>query len=72
MDQAIIYFDHKALEIKNKEALDPEFIKQAFGNDSILVCTTNSSLEQTIHAIQSKFDVIVFMGSGNFGGIELV
>lgn len=72
MDQAIIYFDHKALEIKNKEALDPEFIKQSFGNESILICTTSSSLEQTIHAIQSEFDVIVFMGSGNFGGIDLV
>lgn len=71
IDQAIVYFDQKALEIKNKQALDPEFIKLAFGNDTIRVCTTKASLEEAIKTIQSQFDVIVFMGSGNFGGIEL-
>lgn len=71
MDQSIVYFDQKALEIKNKQALDPDFIKEAFGNETILVCTSKLNLEQAIKSIESQFDVIVFMGSGNFGGIEL-
>ncbi|MBL7820755.1 MAG: hypothetical protein JNL65_09065 [Saprospiraceae bacterium] len=71
IDQSIIYYDQKALEIKNKEALDPDYIKQCFANEALIICTSQTDLEETINSMESQFGILVFMGSGNFGGIEL-
>ncbi|MBK9721439.1 MAG: peptidoglycan synthetase [Saprospiraceae bacterium] len=71
-DQVVVYFDQKALEIKRMNLLDPAFIKSAFGNDSIKVCENKSQLEELLNKYQSEFDLILFLGSGQFGGISLL
>ena len=60
------------MEIKNMPALDPEFVKFAFDNKSIHVYAKAEDLQNAIHELQKDFDVILFLGSGQFGGISLL
>ncbi len=70
-DKVIIYFDQRALEIKRMEALSPEYIQSAFNNHSIIITDNTEDLKNTIDKLESHFEVILFMGSGQFGGISL-
>lgn len=72
VDKAIVYYDQKAMEIKNMPALDAEFVKLAFDNKSILVIEKAEDLQNAIHELQKDFEVILFLGSGQFGGISLL
>ncbi|MDQ3142579.1 MAG: Mur ligase family protein [Bacteroidota bacterium] len=70
-DVAIIYFDKMALEIKRLPQLVPEDIIQAFNNKNIQVVNNREELKRTILGYQNDVEVFLFLGSGNFGGLDL-
>ena len=43
-DIKIVYYSEEALRIKRREPIHPEYIKTAFGNDSIMVFTNPDEL----------------------------
>jgi UDP-N-acetylmuramate: L-alanyl-gamma-D-glutamyl-meso-diaminopimelate ligase len=71
-DKVIVYFDQRALEIKRMPSLDPDFVKTAFNNDSLVVVNKIQDLRSLIDQFQIDFQVILFLGSGQFGGIDLL
>ncbi len=71
IDKTIIYYDEKAMEIKRMPSLDPEFVKSAFNNSDLLVCGNVKELERIIHEIQGDYQLLLFLGSGQFGGMDL-
>jgi UDP-N-acetylmuramate: L-alanyl-gamma-D-glutamyl-meso-diaminopimelate ligase len=70
-DQVIVYIDRKAMELKNMNALNADFIKAAFNNEHILICQHKEELNQEISQAVKTHEVIIFMGSGHFGGIDI-
>ncbi len=71
VDFAIVYYDEKALEIKRMPELDPNFIRSAFGRTDIIVLKNSNSLKEQILDSSRLAEVILFLGSGNFGGLNI-
>lgn len=74
LDQAdvkIVNYSEEALRIKRREPIAPEFIKQAFGDDSITVFTEPETLHQHIQNMEKSNRVFLMMSSGNYGGLDL-
>lgn len=70
-DIKIVYYSEEALKIKRREPIAPEFVKEAFGDDSILVFTEPTSLHQHIADLEKSNHVFLMMSSGNYGGMDL-
>jgi UDP-N-acetylmuramate: L-alanyl-gamma-D-glutamyl-meso-diaminopimelate ligase len=70
-DKAIVYFDQKAIELKNLDKINTQDICLAFNNKNLIVINSNLDLEARLLTEFSSFDIILFLGSGNFGGLEL-
>ena len=64
-------YSPEALEIKRMEMISPDDIKKAFGDDSILVFTNGTELQEYIEHLDKKDKIFLMMSSGNFGGINL-
>lgn len=71
-DTTIIYYDPRAMELKNMPPLDPDFVKSAFNNESITITERLPELNDLIHKIQNDYQLILFLGSGQFGGLNLL
>jgi UDP-N-acetylmuramate: L-alanyl-gamma-D-glutamyl-meso-diaminopimelate ligase len=71
IDKVIVYYDQKAMEIKRMPELDPEFVKSAFNNKDILVSGNAIELQHMFQKYQNDYQVVLFLGSGHFGGIDL-
>lgn len=70
-DEAFIFYDPHALMLKKLPDLDPAYIPDAFGNKEIRVFTDTLSLKNAIAARAFKQDTcLLFMSSGNFGGLD--
>ncbi len=71
-DEITIYFDPKALEIKRMEALDLQFIKDSFGRQNMNVIDNPAELKVQMDIARKGRGLLVFLGSGNWAGMELV
>lgn len=71
VDQAIVYFDKQALELKNMPMIDKDFILSAFNRSDLLVCNKKEELLESILKLIPQHQIIVFMGSGHFGGLDI-
>ena len=69
-DDAIIFYDPKALKIKNRNPLDSELIKEAFANKNIEVFTSGNSLNSNLFRREFKNTILIMMSSGNFGDLN--
>ena len=69
-DDAIIYYDPKALKIKNRNPLDSELIKEAFANKNIEVFTSGNSLNSNLFRREYTNTILIMMSSGNFGDLN--
>ena len=56
-DDSIIFYDPKALKIKNRNPLDSEFIKEAFANKNIEVFTSGNSLNSNLFRGICKYNL---------------
>ncbi|MBK6572033.1 MAG: hypothetical protein KA251_06530 [Saprospiraceae bacterium] len=71
VDNGIIFFDKKALEIKRMPELEEDFIRQSFGRSDLLVINESDILKEQILKIAKSAEVVLFLGSGNFGGLNI-
>lgn len=67
---AIVFFNPKVLEHKRLPPLSKDAVKQAFGNDQLLVCNSAEELLNTIKNELSESSALLLMSSGNFEGIN--
>ena len=70
-DAVLIYFDQRALEIKRMPPLSSQIIKDAFSHPQLFVVDSSDQLEVDILKLSKDYEVILFLGSGNFGGLSL-
>ncbi len=71
-DRVVIYLDAKAMELKNMEFLENETIHSGFQNQHIIITRNKAELLHDISILKNEFEIIIFMGSGHFGGIDLM
>ncbi len=71
LDHAIVFYSEDALKIKRMEPISPEFIKQKFKNENLLVFTNAEDLHQYWDTLDKAQNVYLMMSSGNFGGLDL-
>ena len=69
-DDSIIFYDPKALKIKNRNPLDSELIKEAFANKNIEVFTSGNSLNSNLFRREFTNTILIMMSSGNFGDLN--
>jgi UDP-N-acetylmuramate: L-alanyl-gamma-D-glutamyl-meso-diaminopimelate ligase len=70
-DRAIVFFDPHALKIKNMESISHDQIKKAFNDSELEVYDDPQQLAQMLYELQTQNVTLLFMSSGNFGGLEL-
>ena len=69
-DEILIFYDPEALRIKNRVAIPPETIEQAFEHSSLQVFTQALLLQNNLFERSFTNEVLVMMSSGNFGGMD--
>ncbi|MDN3596412.1 UDP-N-acetylmuramate--L-alanine ligase [Zunongwangia endophytica] len=71
VDEAIVFYSSEAVAHKKLAPISTEAIKSAFDRDDLEVITETSELKN--HLKKSNFDnsALLFMSSGNYGGIDL-
>jgi UDP-N-acetylmuramate: L-alanyl-gamma-D-glutamyl-meso-diaminopimelate ligase len=70
-DKAFVYFNPRNLEIKRMTALEPDFLRKAFGRADLEVCTDSESLKTKVYsAIGEEEVLLLLMSSSNFGGLD--
>ena len=67
-DHALVYYNPQVVEHKRLTALDPEFIRDSFGNAEVF--TDQNILKDRINDLKADDTVILLMSSGNFSGME--
>ncbi len=70
-DIKVVYYSEEALRIKRKDPIDPEYILQAFNDNSIHVFTDPDTFKNYITQLPKKDKVFLMMSSGNYGGLDL-
>ena len=69
-DRALVYYDPEVVKRKNLPPLSEAFVRECFKKENLEVCTDKSELEKTLKSgVNEK--CILFMSSGNFGGVDL-
>src|SRR5690606_27617994 len=69
--QKLVYFDPRTVEAKKLEPLKESDIKSDFGSDSVCVFTNRDELEQYLSQQSWQNKDLLFMSSGNFGGLSV-
>jgi len=70
-DRLIVYYDSKSLDIKGMKAPDPEGTQKAFGHTDSTICRDAAALSACLKREMEGYRVVIFAGSGNFGGLDL-
>jgi len=74
LEQPVLYFSKKALEIKRMPELETDFVKNAFNKSDLLVIKDSDQLHKEIEGRwenRTNKTVFLFMSSGNYGGFDL-
>ena len=70
-DGAIVFYDHHAIEMKRLPHLGKVDVRKGFGSSDIMVIDDVQELEETLHQRIPDYEVVLFMSSGTFGGLDL-
>lgn len=70
-DNAAVYFNSHALELKRLPNLDKTLIYSCFAKEGLQILTTKEEVEEFVINNSKKQENILMMSSGNFGGIDL-
>lgn len=71
-DIKILFLDEEALKIKNKQDLDESWLKTQFADEAIIVSKQANWLLQKVNEEITEDCVVLWMSSGNLGGISLI
>ena len=69
-DFPIIFYDPKALRIKNRHPITEKQIKEAFNDHRIMIFTKPKALEDFLLIQDYDESILLMMSSGNYGGIS--
>lgn len=70
-DEAIVYFNPKAVEHKKLPPLDEEVVARAFGRSDLRVVTQSDSVLDILKSEKGDKTAYLIMSSGNFDGADL-
>lgn len=70
-DKAILYYNPETLKSLNLNELNHKLIKSSFGKDEIEIFNNNNQLKESLLSLNIENSVLLFMSSGNFGGLNL-
>lgn len=70
-DSALVFYVPDSLAIKGLETISPEDIRKAFARPDLEVCTETSGLRDQLYTLSLDKTVLLFMSSGNYGGLDL-
>jgi UDP-N-acetylmuramate: L-alanyl-gamma-D-glutamyl-meso-diaminopimelate ligase len=70
-DFPIVFFNPKTLEHKKLPPIDPDFIKESFGNPNLIVFTDPDKLSDFLLKHFWDNTNLLLMSSGNFSGLEI-
>jgi len=71
-DEAVVFIDQQSFRQKNIQPIEVSTIKKAFNREDIVYFNDVVHLESYIDNMQPLHKNLLFMSSGNFGGINLV
>jgi UDP-N-acetylmuramate: L-alanyl-gamma-D-glutamyl-meso-diaminopimelate ligase len=71
VDEAVIFYNPETVKNKNLENMSAKDIQKAFGRVNLEIITDTSELEAWIKKSCYKDSNLLFMSSGNFGGLDV-
>lgn len=69
-DEAIVFYDPEALEIKGLPPIEKSDIQKAFGDNNINVFSDPTTLHEYLYQKDYQQKVLLMMSSGNYGGLQ--
>lgn len=70
-DESIVYYNPHTIEHKRLENISPEEVKQAFGNENILIFNKSDALRAYLENHSWTDTNLLLMSSGNYDGIDV-
>jgi len=70
-DEAVVFFDPAAADLKRLKRLTAREIEQGFGRTDLRVIDSTDSLRSWILSLDLRNSDLLFMSSGSFGGLDL-
>ncbi len=70
-DEAVVYYNPHAIQLKRLPNLDPDDIKQGFARKGLRVFSSSEALQHYLLSQDWKNTNLLFMSSGNFDGMNL-
>ncbi|MBT3648612.1 MAG: peptidoglycan synthetase [Flavobacteriales bacterium] len=70
-DTAIVFYKKETIEQKRLEPISEQEVKAAFQRDDLMVFTNSQELQDHLQSIEWNGKNLLFMSSGNFGGIDV-
>jgi len=70
-DVSIVYYNPHTIEHKKLEDISPEEVKQAFGNENILIFNNSEALKNYLESQNWTDTNLLLMSSGNYDGIDV-
>jgi UDP-N-acetylmuramate: L-alanyl-gamma-D-glutamyl-meso-diaminopimelate ligase len=72
INHAAVFYDPKAISMKQMKPLDKENVRQAFGTDGLIVLDSKEALTDFMESSsRDGDDVVLIMSSGNLAGFDL-
>jgi UDP-N-acetylmuramate: L-alanyl-gamma-D-glutamyl-meso-diaminopimelate ligase len=69
---AVVYVDNEALASKGGDTYSEQQIREAFNRQDLLLIESKESLEQALKPHIDSKNTLLFMSSGNFGGLNIL
>lgn len=70
-DEALVFYSKKALELKGLEVISEGEMIDAFDKSNLKCYTDSTEFKKYLDGLTFKDSVLLFMSSGNYGGIDL-
>src|SRR6185437_12641830 len=71
-DSAMVYIDNEALAAKGGDRYTQQQISDAFNRQDLVLFDNKQSLEQSLKQYIDPQNTLLFMSSGNFGGLDIL
>ncbi len=69
-DTAVVFYSPRAVEIKKLEPIEKSQIEEALNRDDVLVFTDPDEFREFVFGLNLNNRVLLFMSSGNYGGLD--
>ncbi|WP_425629459.1 UDP-N-acetylmuramate--L-alanine ligase [Cellulophaga lytica] len=70
-DEAVVFYIPESVAIKKLDPVSPQQIKDAFKRDDLQILTNAEEFKTLVHEQDYNNSAVLFMSSGNYGGLNL-